>query len=163
MDRNPCDSIGGNLDFASVHTCANVNAEASHRESDRAGAPDGPGWPVECRKEPIAGGVDFAPTKAREFVSHDLVVIRLQLPPSLIAQCHDALGGADDVCEENGSKYAVRCRTMPDTREKLLNFVDLWIESLRGTVAPRYLIFHASLAIFFLFATVKVLESRKWK
>ena len=44
-----------------------------------------------------------------------------------------------------------------------VNFVDLWIESLRGTLAPRYLVFHASLAIFFLFATVKVLESRKWK
>jgi ABC-2 type transport system permease protein len=44
-----------------------------------------------------------------------------------------------------------------------VNFVELWINSLQGTLAPRYLIFHASLAIFFLFATVKVLESRKWK
>ena len=44
-----------------------------------------------------------------------------------------------------------------------VNFIDLWIESLRGTIAPRYLVFHASLAFFFLFATVKVLESRKWK
>ncbi len=44
-----------------------------------------------------------------------------------------------------------------------VNFIDLWINSLQGTLAPRYLIFHASLAFFFLFATVKVLESRKWK
>jgi hypothetical protein len=44
-----------------------------------------------------------------------------------------------------------------------VNFIDLWIESLRGTIAPRYLVFHLSLTIFFLFATVKVLEARKWK
>jgi ABC-type transport system involved in multi-copper enzyme maturation permease subunit len=44
-----------------------------------------------------------------------------------------------------------------------VNFVDLWIESLRGTIVPRYLMFHASLAFFFLFITVKVLDSRKWK
>lgn len=44
-----------------------------------------------------------------------------------------------------------------------VNFVDLWIESLRGTIAPRFLIFHTSVAVFFLFATIKVLESRKWK
>ncbi len=44
-----------------------------------------------------------------------------------------------------------------------VNFVDLWIESLRGTMAPRLLAFHASVAVFFLFATIKVLESRKWK
>jgi len=43
-----------------------------------------------------------------------------------------------------------------------VNFVDLWIESLRGTLAPRFLVFHASVTIFFLFATVKVLEARKW-
>lgn len=44
-----------------------------------------------------------------------------------------------------------------------VNFVDLWIESLRGTIAPRLLVFHVSVAVFFLFATVKVLEARKWK
>ncbi len=44
-----------------------------------------------------------------------------------------------------------------------VNFIDLWITSLQGNVSPRYLMFHLSVAIFFLFATVKVLESRKWK
>jgi gliding motility-associated transport system permease protein len=43
-----------------------------------------------------------------------------------------------------------------------VNFVHVWIESLFGTMSPRYLIFHVSLTIFFLFGTVKILEARKW-
>ncbi len=43
------------------------------------------------------------------------------------------------------------------------NFFDLWLNSLGGIIAPRYLMFHVSVAIIFLFATVKMLESRKWK
>jgi ABC-type transport system involved in multi-copper enzyme maturation permease subunit len=46
---------------------------------------------------------------------------------------------------------------------RAINFIDLWQSSMAGIVSPRYLMFHASVAIFFLFATVKVLESRKWK
>jgi ABC-type transport system involved in multi-copper enzyme maturation permease subunit len=44
-----------------------------------------------------------------------------------------------------------------------VNFFNLWLNSLGGTISPRLLVFHVSVAIFFLFATVKVLESRKWK
>lgn len=44
-----------------------------------------------------------------------------------------------------------------------MSFVDLWWESLRGQFAPRFLVFHVSTAVFFLFVTLKVLESRKWK
>jgi ABC-type transport system involved in multi-copper enzyme maturation permease subunit len=60
---------------------------------------------------------------------------------------------------------------LPDIREgtvlnevfTYINFFDLWLNSLGGIVAPRYLVFHASVAIFFLFATVIMLNSRKWK
>jgi ABC-2 type transport system permease protein len=44
-----------------------------------------------------------------------------------------------------------------------VNFFDLWDRALGGTIAPRYLVFHLSVAVVFLFATVKMLESRKWK
>ncbi|MSQ93885.1 MAG: hypothetical protein EXR98_04930 [Gemmataceae bacterium] len=44
-----------------------------------------------------------------------------------------------------------------------VNFLDLWQISLQGNVAPRLLVFHVSVAVFFLFASVKMLESRKWK
>jgi ABC-type transport system involved in multi-copper enzyme maturation permease subunit len=42
------------------------------------------------------------------------------------------------------------------------SFIDLWISSLQGVLALRYLVFHLSVAVFFLFLTDKVLEARKW-
>jgi ABC-2 type transport system permease protein len=42
------------------------------------------------------------------------------------------------------------------------SFIDLWISSLQGVLAPRYLVFHVSVAILFLFLADKVLEARKW-
>ncbi len=44
-----------------------------------------------------------------------------------------------------------------------VSYLDLWRSTLGGTFAPRLLLFHVSLAAFFLFVTAKVLESRKWK
>lgn len=44
-----------------------------------------------------------------------------------------------------------------------LSFYDLWISFLEGTFAPRYLVFHLSAMVFFLYLSVKVLEARKWK
>jgi ABC-2 type transport system permease protein len=43
------------------------------------------------------------------------------------------------------------------------SFLDLWMNTLEGSFAPRFLLFHISATVFFLFATVKVLEARKWK
>jgi ABC-type transport system involved in multi-copper enzyme maturation permease subunit len=43
-----------------------------------------------------------------------------------------------------------------------VSYIDLWFQSLGGTLAPRYLVFHISAAAFFLFLTAKVLEARKW-
>jgi ABC-2 type transport system permease protein len=42
------------------------------------------------------------------------------------------------------------------------SYVDLWIDSLEGKLSPRYLMFHISAAIFWLFVTVKVMEARRW-
>jgi len=44
-----------------------------------------------------------------------------------------------------------------------VSFIDLWFESLKGRLAPRFVLFHLSATVFWLFLTVKVLESRKWK
>jgi ABC-2 type transport system permease protein len=43
-----------------------------------------------------------------------------------------------------------------------ISYIDLWINSLDGTLSPRYLMFHISAAIFWLFVTVKVMEARRW-
>lgn len=44
-----------------------------------------------------------------------------------------------------------------------LSYVDLWIKSIDGLLVPSYLVLHLSAAIFWLFLTIKVLESRKWR
>ncbi len=44
-----------------------------------------------------------------------------------------------------------------------ISYVSLWLNAAEGRLVPRYLLFHASMAILWLFATVKVLEARKWK
>ncbi len=44
-----------------------------------------------------------------------------------------------------------------------VSFLDLWLSALRGVFAPRFLVFHLSVAVFFLYATIKLIEARKWK
>lgn len=45
---------------------------------------------------------------------------------------------------------------------KYVSYIDLWIDSLEGTLSLRHLMFHVSAAILWLFLTVKVLEARRW-
>jgi ABC-2 type transport system permease protein len=43
-----------------------------------------------------------------------------------------------------------------------ISYVELWFKSLEGQLQPRFLLFHLSAAILWLFMTVKVLEARRW-
>jgi len=43
-----------------------------------------------------------------------------------------------------------------------ISYVELIYRSLEGQLQPRFLVFHLSFAILWLFMTVKVLESRRW-
>jgi len=46
---------------------------------------------------------------------------------------------------------------------KHISYLESWQDTLQGKVTPNIgLVFYASMAVFFLFLTVKVLESRKW-
>ena len=44
-----------------------------------------------------------------------------------------------------------------------VSFIDLWGTALQGKLALKDLGFHISAAVFWLFLTVKVLESRRWR
>jgi gliding motility-associated transport system permease protein len=44
-----------------------------------------------------------------------------------------------------------------------MSHIDLWISALEGQLAPRLLTFHVTMAVFFLYLTTKVLDSRRWK
>ena len=41
-------------------------------------------------------------------------------------------------------------------------YIDLWLEAARGKIIPRLLVLHLSVAAFWLYLTIKVLEARKW-
>jgi ABC-type transport system involved in multi-copper enzyme maturation permease subunit len=43
-----------------------------------------------------------------------------------------------------------------------INYVGLWFRSIDGILVPKFLLFHASMTVFWLFLTVKVLEARRW-
>jgi ABC-type transport system involved in multi-copper enzyme maturation permease subunit len=43
-----------------------------------------------------------------------------------------------------------------------ISYIDLWINAIQGKIHVRDLFYHATAAVFWLFLTVKVLESRKW-
>ncbi len=44
-----------------------------------------------------------------------------------------------------------------------MSYIHLWINTLEGKITPRLMLFPVSMAALFLFLTVKVLESRKWR
>ena len=44
-----------------------------------------------------------------------------------------------------------------------VSYLEVWWNALDGVLAPRYIVFHVSVAVFFLYLTIQVLASRKWK
>jgi ABC-2 type transport system permease protein len=44
-----------------------------------------------------------------------------------------------------------------------VSYIDIWIDTLRGKLVPKVLLFPTTMTVFFLFLTSKVLEMRKWK
>jgi ABC-2 type transport system permease protein len=43
-----------------------------------------------------------------------------------------------------------------------ISYIHLWIDALNGRLAFKYVVYHVTAAVFWLFATVKVLDARKW-
>lgn len=43
-----------------------------------------------------------------------------------------------------------------------VSYVEFWISAVDGRLSPAFLVFHISAAVFWLYATVKVLEARRW-
>jgi hypothetical protein len=42
-------------------------------------------------------------------------------------------------------------------------FLGIWFDSLNGRLVLRDMVFQASMAVFWIFLTIKVLESRRWR
>src|SRR5579862_1986734 len=84
-----------------------VEAEFGDVGDDCLRTADGPRRAIEGREEAIAGGVELLSAETGELASHDRVVLREQVAPLPVAEFGRALGGTDDVSEENGREDAV--------------------------------------------------------
>jgi hypothetical protein len=60
-------------------------------------------------------------------------------------------------------KRALDPGTLMNTLLTRISFIDVWWRSLEGKLGMTDLIYHLSVTVFWLFLTVKVLESRKWR
>lgn len=94
----------------------------------------------------IAMGLFFSSLTRNQIVAAVLTFMGMMVLLVLFMMANSGLLGM-------GSTAAVR----------QVSFIQFWLDSLRGKLYLRDLLGQLSLAILFLFMTVKVLESRKWK
>src|SRR5207244_4105855 len=111
------------------------------RASDRRRAAHRCPRSLEAGEETIARGVELATVEAREQLAHARVVLFEQLAPASVAQLARALGGADDVGEENRRQETVGPNGGPHAGQKLLDLGDhgLDIPGPKGVVVARQL------------------------
>jgi len=81
-----------------------------NRIYSRSGASNRSRWSIECSQEAITGGIDLATTMTLELLAYGAVVMTEKLFPPTITDFRRKLGGADNVREEDSSKYAIGLR-----------------------------------------------------
>src|SRR5215813_7133325 len=101
------------FDLAGVQTGTDLQADLPDRIADSASATDGPRGPVEGREEAVASGVDLGSAIMPQELADSGVMAVEKLPPTVVADRLELLGGTDNVGEQHGGKHAVRCRGKP--------------------------------------------------
>ncbi len=109
MDTDPADLLSASFDLSRVDPAADFERRFPDRRTDRVRAGDRQGGDLEDGQEAVARGVDLAPGEPAELTAHAAVVLVEELSPFAVAEPGRALGGADDVGEEEGCERS-RCR-----------------------------------------------------
>lgn len=91
---------------------------------DRADTADRTGRAVEGGQQPVAGGLDRAPTRGRDLSAGDRVVDLQQFAPPPIPHWRRHGGRIDDVGEGNGGKHPVAAGSLGGAGEELLQTVE---------------------------------------
>src|SRR6266545_3117782 len=107
-DGDPGDLSVVELAFPGVHAGTNLEAELAHAADDRLRRPDRARGTVERGEEPVARGVPLLAPEARKLASHERMVPREEIAPGAVADLRGALGGADQIREEDRREHAVR-------------------------------------------------------
>ena len=124
VNRDAAELAVDSLALSRVDACADFEIELAHGASDRAGAAHRGPRPLEAGKEPVARRVEFATVEPGEQLAHAGVVFVEQLVPAAVAERARAVGGTDDVGEQDGREDPVGCGRSTRTGQKLLNLGD---------------------------------------
>ncbi len=132
MHGHAGDIGAAHLDLAGVNTHPHLDAKLTDRVDDRVRTVDGDAGTGERRDESVTGGVHFATAESLEFVADDPVVVVEQVPPVVVAECGGALGGADDVGENDCGEHTLGVEAAARAGDELLDLV----EHRRGVTGP---------------------------
>ena len=98
----------------------------------------------------LVGGVVFAWRVAGPPADGWIILRMFVAPVTAFVLCY-LLKGQTALFGQTGQIFITR-----------LSFIDLWQEALKGQLLLRDIFVWASMAVFFLFLSVKVLETRRW-
>jgi hypothetical protein len=123
VDRDAADLLTDDLALAGMQAAADLQVQRAHLVANPACTANDASWAVERGEEPVAGGVDLPPAEPRELAPCHAVVLPEQLAPTAIADRERALGGPDDIGEQDRGEHAVSVRR-PDARQNFLEKLD---------------------------------------
>ena len=137
VNGQPADPGGQQLDLAGVQAGAYGETERVGRVPDPARAVDRPGRPVEGREDSVARELDELAAEALDVRADELVVRLADALPGRVTQRRHALGGADDVGEQDGREHAVGRAGSANARDELLDLVEERAPAASSKRAPR--------------------------
>ena len=114
------------FDLAGMQAGADLQTDLLDRISDGSSAANGPCRPVEGREEAVASGIDLGSGVTFQELANQGVVAVEKLPPAVVADGLELLGGTDDVGEQHGDKQAVRCGGKPYPGDEGLDRTHTW-------------------------------------
>src|SRR5919109_3162238 len=106
-----------------MQASANLEADIPYGVPHGAGAPDGPGRPVEGGEEAVAGCVDLGAAEPVQQPADPGVMLVQQVSPAAVAEAAGCLRGPDDVGEQHGGQAAVEIRGPLHAGQELLDHV----------------------------------------
>jgi hypothetical protein len=106
-----------------MQASANLEADIPYGVPHGAGAPDGPGRPVEGGEEAVAGCVDLGAAEPVQQPADPRVMLIEQVPPAPVAELAGCLGRPDEVGEQHRGQAPVEIRCSLHASQELLDHI----------------------------------------
>src|SRR5690242_2487153 len=120
VDGDPTDVVAAYLTLAGVKARSDVDPQPRDALVERGGTTYGARWPIEGRKETVAGVLDFSALEPGDLFTRHLVVASKQFAPASIAEFGGAPCRIHDVGEHHRGQHAVGRSLVSVAGEELL-------------------------------------------